>query len=112
MTMALTFPQPWQAGLGNCSGIGAFFGVLLCGYLVGHFGQKCVLLGSLLVLSAFVFMTFFAPNFGVLAAGEFLCGLQWGVFASVGPAYAYEVLPLCLRGQLHTKALAPLISRL
>ena len=31
---------PWQAGLGNASGVGAFFGVLLNGYLVGRFGQK------------------------------------------------------------------------
>ncbi|RDW60167.1 putative alpha-glucoside transport protein-1 [Coleophoma crateriformis] len=87
----------WQAGLGNCSGVGAFFGVLLCGYLVGIFGQKRVLLGSLIVLSAFVFMTFFAPSIAVLASGELLCGLPWGVFATVGPAYASEVLPLCLR---------------
>ena len=30
----------WQAGLGNASGIGAFFGVLINGYLVGRYGQK------------------------------------------------------------------------
>jgi SP family general alpha glucoside:H+ symporter-like MFS transporter len=68
----------WQAGLGNASGVGAFFGVLLNGYLVGIFGQKRVLLGSLIVLSAFIFITFFAPNIGVLTAGEVLCGLPWG----------------------------------
>ncbi|PMD28659.1 maltose permease MAL31 [Hyaloscypha hepaticicola] len=87
----------WQAGLGNASGVGAFFGVLLNGYLVGIFGQKRVLLGSLLVLSAFIFMTFFAPNIEVLTAGEFLCGLPWGIFATIAPAYASEVLPLPLR---------------
>jgi SP family general alpha glucoside:H+ symporter-like MFS transporter len=87
----------WQAGLGNASGVGAFFGVLLNGYLVGLFGQKRVLLGSLVVLSAFIFMTFFAPNIQVLTAGEFLCGLPWGIFATIAPAYASEVLPLPLR---------------
>ena len=87
----------WQAGLGNASGVGAFFGVLLNGYLVGIFGQKRVLLGSLIVLSAFVFLTFFAPNIQVLTAGEVLCGLPWGIFATIAPAYASEVLPLSLR---------------
>lgn len=87
----------WQAGLGNSSGVGAFFGVLLNGYLVGRYGQKRVLLGSLLVLTGCIFMTFFAPNIGVLAAGEVLCGLPWGVFATIAPAYASEVLPLSLR---------------
>ena len=67
------------------------------GYLVGLYGQKRVLLGSLIALSAFIFLTFFAPNISVLAAGEVLCGLPWGVFATIAPAYASEVLPLSLR---------------
>jgi len=87
----------WQAGLGNASGVGAFFGALLNGYLVTKFGYKKVLLGSLVVLSAFVSMTFFAPNIKVLLVGELLCGLPWGVFATLAPAYASEVLPLSLR---------------
>ena len=87
----------WQDGVGNASGVGAFFGVMINGWLVAYFGQKRTLLASLLVLSAFVFMTFFAPNIGVLTAGEVLCGLPWGVFASTAPAYASEVLPMSLR---------------
>ncbi|RSH79631.1 uncharacterized protein EHS24_009283 [Apiotrichum porosum] len=87
----------WQAGLGNSSGVGCFFGVLINGFLVNKFGQKRVLLASLVVLSCFLFIVFFAPNIGVLAAGELLCGLPWGVFASSAPAYASEVLPMSLR---------------
>jgi SP family general alpha glucoside:H+ symporter-like MFS transporter len=64
---------------------------------VARFGQKLTLLGSLILLTAFIFITFFAPNIGVLTAGEVLCGLPWGVFASTAPAYASEVLPLSLR---------------
>jgi SP family general alpha glucoside:H+ symporter-like MFS transporter len=71
--------------------------VLLNGLLVDRFGQKRVLIGALMVLSAFIFMTFFAPNIVVLAVGQFLCGLPWGIFASSAPAYASEVLPLSLR---------------
>jgi MFS transporter, SP family, general alpha glucoside:H+ symporter len=87
----------WQAALGNAAGVGAFMGVLLNGHLVGIFGQKRVLLASLFVLSGFIFMTFFAPNIVVLMVGEFLCGLPWGVFATIAPAYSSEILPLSLR---------------
>ncbi|KAK9365193.1 general substrate transporter [Lipomyces kononenkoae] len=88
---------PWQAGLSNASGVGAFFGVLANGYLVGWFGKKRVVLGALLLLSCFIFMTFFAPNIVVLCVGEILSGVPWGIFASTAPAYASEVLPLSLR---------------
>jgi SP family general alpha glucoside:H+ symporter-like MFS transporter len=67
------------------------------GYLVDKFGQKRVIIGALFALSCFIFLTFFAPTIQVLAAGEFLCGLPWGVFASSAPAYASEVLPMSLR---------------
>ena len=87
----------WQAGLGNASGVGAFFGAMLNGFLVDRFGQKRVVLGSLLTLSALLFIVFFAPNAAVLCVGEFLCGLPWGIFATTSPAYASEVLPLQLR---------------
>jgi SP family general alpha glucoside:H+ symporter-like MFS transporter len=87
----------WQAGLGNSSGVGCFFGVMLNGYLVNIFGQKRVLLGALMVLCCTIFMTFLAPNIIVLMVGEFLCGLPWGIFASSAPAYASEVLPMALR---------------
>ncbi|KAK2602026.1 hypothetical protein QQS21_004453 [Conoideocrella luteorostrata] len=88
---------PWQAGLSNCAGVGAFFGTLLNGIIVDKFGQKRAIIGALMVLSAFIFMTFFAPNIIVLAVGQFLCGFPWGVFATSAPAYASEVLPLSLR---------------
>lgn len=87
----------WQAGLGNASAVGCFFGVMLNGYLVDIFGQKHVVLGALMVLSCTIFMTFLAPNIIVLMVGELLCGLPWGIFASSAPAYASEVLPMTLR---------------
>ncbi|KAH8663958.1 maltose permease MAL31 [Xylariales sp. PMI_506] len=87
----------WQATLSNMAGIGSFFGVLGTGYLVERYGQKRVIIGALCTLSCFIFLTFSAPNIQTLAAGEFLCGLPWGVFASSAPAYASEVLPMTLR---------------
>lgn len=88
---------PWQAGLGNASGIGAFFGTLLNGYLVAKFGQVRVLVASLICLSCFIFIVFFAPNIQVLLVGQLLCGFPWGVFATTAPAYASEVVPMSLR---------------
>lgn len=87
----------WQAGLGNAAQVGAFFGTLLNGYLVTKFGHVRVLVGALVTLAGFVFITFFAPDNGVLLAGQVLCGLPWGIFATAAPAYASEVLPMTLR---------------
>ncbi|KAK9244241.1 general substrate transporter [Lipomyces tetrasporus] len=87
----------WQAGFGNATGVGSFFGVIANGYLVGWFGHKRVLIGALFAMTAFIFIMFFAQNIQTLTAGGFLCGLPWGVFASAAPAYASEVLPLSLR---------------
>lgn len=39
------------------------------------------------VLNCFLFVVFFAPNRGVLLAGQILCGLCWGVFATLAPSY-------------------------
>lgn len=62
-----------------------------------RFGQKYIILGALLVLSCFIFVTFFAQSIAMLLVGQFLCGLPWGVFVACAPAYASEVLPMRLR---------------
>ncbi|KAJ4507564.1 hypothetical protein HRR83_004144 [Exophiala dermatitidis] len=87
----------WMAAVGNASGVGAFFGTLLNGHVVSRYGQKRVLIGSLVLLSSFIFLTFFAPTIEVLFLGQILCGFPWGVFATTAPAYASEVLPMSLR---------------
>ncbi|KAH6711574.1 maltose permease MAL31 [Leptodontidium sp. MPI-SDFR-AT-0119] len=88
---------PWMAGLQNAAGVGSFFGSFLSGWLVQIFGKKRVLLSSLVALSAFVSLTFFAVNAAMLLVGEALCGIPWGIFATISPAYASEVLPRKLR---------------
>lgn len=57
---------------------------------------------SLGILNAFIFIVFFAPGAQVLLVGQILCGLCWGVFATLAPAYASEVCPTNLRGYLTT----------
>lgn len=92
--------SPWQAGLNDISAVGNILGAMANGYLTAKFGHRKVLMGSLVFLSAAIFMVFFAPNVEVLLVGEFICNIPWGVFATTGPAYAAEVVPLALRGYL------------
>lgn len=91
---------PWQVALGNSGNIGAILGCLANGYFVHIFGYRRVLLVSLFLVAAFVFIVFFAQNLPTLLAGEIHLGLPWGVFATMAPAYASEVCPVALRGYL------------
>ena len=90
----------WQAGLSNAIGVGTIIGAFANGYFTQRLGYRKVLLTSLAAMVAVIFITFFAPNLPVLLGGELLCGIPWGVFATMGPAYASEVCPLALRGYL------------
>jgi len=89
---------PWQSSLALASTIGIVFGIQANGYLTERYGYRRVLLVAYVLIVAFIFMTFFAPTVEVLLAGEILCGLPWGVFATMGPAYVSEVCPVALRG--------------
>ncbi|KAK6202241.1 maltose permease [Scheffersomyces amazonensis] len=51
-------------------------------------------------MAAFIFIVFFARTIEVLLAGQILCGIPWGVFATIGISYASEIVPLQLRGYL------------
>jgi len=90
----------WQAGLSNGTSIGTFIGSMLNGYFVFKFGYRKTLLCSLLLIVAFIFIPFFAPSLPVLLLGQILCGVPWGVFATMAPAYASEVCPMALRAYL------------
>lgn len=90
----------WQVALGCASSVGTIFGVFANGYLIEKFGHRRTIMGALVVMSAFIFVTFFAPSVEVLLAGQILCGLPWGIFATMGPTYSSEVCPLALRGYL------------
>lgn len=90
----------WQNGLSNAVSVGTIIGAFANGYFTHKFGYRKVLLASLVSICAFIFISFFAPNLPVLLVGQFLCGIPWGVFATMAPAYASEVCPMALRGYL------------
>lgn len=90
----------WQAALPNASTIGIIIGAFGNGFFSARYGYKRVMLVALVFMAAFLFIPFFAPTVQVLLVGEIFCGLSWGVFFTVGPAYSSEVCPLALRGYL------------
>lgn len=92
--------SPWQAGLSDIQAVGNIIGALGNGYFTHKYGHRKVMMVNLVLMTAFVFITFFAPNVQTLLVGAFLCSIPWGVFATQGPAYAAEVCPLILRGYL------------
>ncbi|OBT66777.1 hypothetical protein VE03_04006 [Pseudogymnoascus sp. 23342-1-I1] len=99
-TAGYQLSSTWQAGLSDTGAIGNIIGAISNGYFTDIYGHRPVMLTSLTALTAAIFIVFFAPNTPVLLVGELLCGIPWGVFATMGPAYAAEVCPLALRGHL------------
>ncbi|KAJ6010178.1 hypothetical protein N7522_005194 [Penicillium canescens] len=91
---------PWQTGLSMASTVGAIFGGILNGWCASRYGYRIVMVVALFFLTAFIFITVFANSAAVLLVGQVFCGLSWGVFATIGPAYASEVCPTNLRGYL------------
>lgn len=92
----------WQSGLSNGARAGEIIGLILAGWTSDRYGYKMTTIGSLVLMIAFIFVLFFAPNIKILVLGEVLCGIPWGAFQSVTPAYASEVAPVVLRPYLTT----------
>ncbi|MGH7963779.1 MAG: MFS transporter, partial [Candidatus Binatia bacterium] len=70
----------WMSGLQNGAQVGQICGLMIAGLIAERYGYKKTLLGSLMMVIAFVFLFFFAQNIGYLFAAEVLCGLPWGAF--------------------------------
>ncbi|KAJ5808447.1 sugar transporter [Penicillium riverlandense] len=90
----------WQQALGSGPTAGALVGATINGFLVQRFGFRNVFMGALLCMNAFIFISFFGTTVQLQTVGQVLCGLPWGVFATIGPAYASEVSPMAFRPYL------------
>lgn len=66
----------WQSGLSNGARAGEILGLILAGWASDRFGYKMTTIGSLVLMIAFIFVLFFAPNVKVLVVGEVLCGMS------------------------------------
>lgn len=70
----------WQSGLTNAAVAGEILGLLFNGVLTDKFGYHRTMVGTLIWMSLFVFLAFFAVNIEMLLAAQVLCGLPWGIF--------------------------------
>jgi MFS transporter, SP family, general alpha glucoside:H+ symporter len=67
----------WQSGLTNAAVVGEIIGLLFNGLLTDRFGYHKTMVGTLIWMSLFVFLAFFAVNIRMLLAAQILCGLPW-----------------------------------
>lgn len=95
-------PARWQTALTMCVNVGGIFGLFLAGFFSDRFGYRKTLIGSLLLVTGFIFIVFFAPSIEVLLVGELLLGFPWGAFQTLTVSYASEVCPTVLRLYLTT----------
>lgn len=93
----LQIPAAWQSGLSNSSVVGQLLGLGVGGWAMDRFGRKPTLLAALALMICMIFVVFFAVSLPMLAVGEVLCGLPWGVFQTLSTTYASEVIPMVLR---------------
>lgn len=90
----------WQSGLTNAAVSGEIIGLFFNGYLTDRFGYHKTMIFTLIWMSLFVFLAFFAINIEMLLAAQVLCGLPWGIFQTLSTTYAAEVMPVVLRSYL------------
>jgi SP family general alpha glucoside:H+ symporter-like MFS transporter len=93
---------PWRSGLSDGAAVGEIIGLFLTGLISERIGYRKTILGALVMITGFIFITFFAVDIKMLLVGEILCGLPWGVFQTITTAYASEVCPVGLRAYLTT----------
>ena len=71
---------PWQSGLSNSALVGQLAGLVINGFTQDRFGSRRTLMFFLTWMALMIFIPVFAPSLPVLAFGEAMCGISWGVF--------------------------------
>lgn len=92
----------WQSALGTGSAAAQIIGLFINGIVSERIGYRWTMIVSLMLITCFIFITFFAVNVRMLLAGYVLSGLPWGVFQTLTTTYAAEVCPVGLRAYLTT----------
>lgn len=73
-------PPSWQSGLSNSSLVGQLAGLLVNAYTQDRFGCRPTMMVFMTWMTVMIFIPVFAPSLPVLAWGEAMCGVSWGVF--------------------------------
>lgn len=87
----------YQSALTAAVQAGSIFGYWLSGIVIENIGYKRTMQGTLLSITCFIFIIFFAPSIILLVVGEGLLGIPWGIIQTVTTTYAAEVSPVALR---------------
>lgn len=87
----------YQSALTAAVQAGSIFGYYLSGILIERVGYKRTLQSSLVSITCFIFIIFFAPSIIILVVGEGLLGVPWGIIQTLTTTYAAEVSPVALR---------------
>lgn len=78
----------WQTALGVATSCTQILGLFINGVVSERYGYRKVMMVSLVGITCFIFVTFFAVNIKMLFAGYILSGLPWGVFQTLTTTYA------------------------
>ncbi|KAH8658977.1 general substrate transporter [Ilyonectria robusta] len=87
----------WQSSLSNSSLVGQLAGLMVNGYFQDRFGARMTMMIFMGWMAAVIAIPCFAPSLPILAWGEAMCGVSWGVFQTLTTTYASEVVPTVLR---------------
>lgn len=90
----------YQSALTAAVQAGSIFGYWLSGILIERVGYKKTMQGSLVAITCFIFIVFFAPSIILLVVGEGLLGIPWGIIQTLTTTYAAEVSPVALRAHV------------
>lgn len=69
----------WQSGLTNAAVSGEILGLMFNGFFTDRYGYHKTMIGTLIWMSLFVFLAFFAVNIQMLLVAQILCGIPWCV---------------------------------
>jgi MFS transporter, SP family, general alpha glucoside:H+ symporter len=67
----------WQTALGVATPLAQMVGLTINGFASERYGYRFTMIGALIAVTCFIFVTFFAVNIQMLLAGYVLCGLPW-----------------------------------
>ncbi|KAF4959243.1 hypothetical protein FSARC_10759 [Fusarium sarcochroum] len=87
----------WQSGLSNSALVGQLAGLVVNAYCQDRFGARYTMMFFMAWMAVMIAIPCFAPSLEVLAFGEAMCGVSWGVFQTLSTTYASEVVPTILR---------------
>ncbi|KAK5162352.1 hypothetical protein LTS14_000699 [Recurvomyces mirabilis] len=83
----------WQSGLSNSALVGQIAGLAINMWAQDRFGNRSTMMFFLVWMALAIFIPFFAPNLSVLAFGEAMCGVSWGILLSSGVIRAIVTVP-------------------